>query len=120
MAIRRRKDENAWGDKRNKRPPAKAYENLMHVARCKETGELWTVRSDDLGSLASRSEPCEVMGPMWVGPMHDGEFLAGMAEQARQDGHFHMMGSQSVRLRVPKNMQKVCDLGPWGPPLKNF
>ena len=24
MAIRRRKDENAWGDKRNKRPPAKA------------------------------------------------------------------------------------------------
>ena len=69
-----------------KRPPAQAYENLMHVARCKETGELWTVRSDDLGSLASRSEPCEVMGPMWVGPMHDGKFLAGMTEHAKERG----------------------------------
>ncbi|EOD14034.1 hypothetical protein EMIHUDRAFT_464575 [Emiliania huxleyi CCMP1516] len=49
-----------------KRPPASAFAALSHVARCPSCGE--------------------VMGPMWVGPMHDAEFVAGMRGDAAARG----------------------------------
>ena len=86
-----------------KRPPASAYANLAHVARCGATGELWRVPSDRLDRLVEdaaertdgpsggrggrgghkRSE-LRVMGPMWVGGMHDGDFVRRMATAARE------------------------------------
>lgn len=79
-----------------KRPPADAYRHLRHVARCVRCGETWAVPSDRLDMLASAEgargccagaageEQLQVMGPMWVGPMHDGDFVARMQSVAER------------------------------------
>jgi tRNA (guanine26-N2/guanine27-N2)-dimethyltransferase len=78
-----------------KRPPAAAYANLQHVARCTESGAVWSVPSHQLGGLAASHaappgegsadrESLTVSGPMWVGPMHDESFVARMASAAAE------------------------------------
>ena len=63
---------------------------------------MWTVPSDRLGEIASRKPPgccrdrssgsdvtsdsIQVMGPLWVGPMHDSSYVARMAAAARVRG----------------------------------
>lgn len=78
-----------------KRPPAAAYRQLAHVARCGQTGQMWTVPSDRLDQLvtpaphatfdgtAADETSLRVMGPMWVGPMHDHDFVQRMVKAAR-------------------------------------
>ena len=69
-----------------KRPPASCYASLAHVVRCTKSGEIWTVPSDQLGRLAASghsADELQVMGPMWVGPMHDAGFVQRMAAAAR-------------------------------------
>ena len=78
---------------RPKRPPARAYDSLCHVARCTACGQQWRVPSTELGEAAAR-RPCAhlheaghtLMGPMWVGPMHDAEYVQRMAEEAERRG----------------------------------
>jgi tRNA (guanine26-N2/guanine27-N2)-dimethyltransferase len=76
-----------------KRPPAAEYENLAHVGRCTRCGEIWRVPSTQLGAAASL-RPCscaqpvdvDVMGPMWVGEMHDAHLVREMAAEAEARG----------------------------------
>ena len=64
---------------------------LQHVARCAECGEHWRVPSTRLGE-AHTLRRCEhtadasLAGPMWVGPIHDGEFVSDMAAEAARRG----------------------------------
>ena len=82
-----------------RRPPASAFAALSHVARCPSCGEVWRVPSTRLGDAAALAPPCsccsergeaprapQVMGPMWVGPMHDTDFVAGMRGDAAGRG----------------------------------
>ena len=89
-----------------KRPPARAYESLAHVRRCVRCGQVWAVPSVDLCAarpacacsacqqqqqqqqqeeevVEEESRPADqVVGPMWVGPMHDVAFVRRMAAEA--------------------------------------
>ena len=76
-----------------KRPPAAAYDLLGHVARCTECGELWPVPSDKLGHApflplrkCIHEGGVDVAGPMWLGPMHDADFVRAMAVEAAHRG----------------------------------
>ena len=51
---------------------------LQHVARCAECGEHWRVPSTRLGEAhqlrrGEHTADASLAGPMWVGPIHDGE-----------------------------------------------
>ena len=76
-----------------KRPPPSAFDNLAHVARCPRCGELWRVPSRQLGEaagLAPSGHGCDhgatptIMGPMWVGSLHDASFVSAMRDDAAQ------------------------------------
>ena len=72
-----------------KRPPAHLYEQLAHVGRCVECGETWKVPSTALGDACTKLRTCscagsrvDIAGPMWLGPMHDEEFVSAMQSEA--------------------------------------
>ena len=74
-----------------KRPPAAAYDSLAHIGRCKTSGQIWKLPSLELGDaiadLHTRGHgPITLSGPMWVGPMHDGDFVEEMLEHANRRG----------------------------------
>lgn len=71
-----------------KRPPSHAYASLAHVRRCVASGQLDAVPSTQLGELCSSAPSTEhqVIGPLWVGPMHDADYVRRMQTEAETRG----------------------------------